>query len=257
METSRVNKRASAPSELVHSDVWGPCPVMSPTGFKYFVTFVDDFSRVTWLYLMNNRSELFSHFSVFCDEIQTQFHVSIQILRSDNVKEYLSEPFQSFMLQHGILHQTSCVDTPSHNWVADKKNRHLLETVRALLFQMNVPKHFWVDVVSTACLLINRMPSSVLNWATPYHQLFSNNFLFPIDPKVFGCTSFVRDVHPQVSKLDLKSLKCIFVGHSHVQKGYRYYCPTLRHYFVSPDVISHSQSLGSCGVYPMLLERSS
>ena len=43
----RVNKRASAPFELIHSDVWGPCPVMSPTGFKYFVTFVDDFSHVT------------------------------------------------------------------------------------------------------------------------------------------------------------------------------------------------------------------
>ena len=48
----RVNKRASAPFELVHSDVWGPCPVMSSIGFKYFVTFVGDFSRVIWLYLM-------------------------------------------------------------------------------------------------------------------------------------------------------------------------------------------------------------
>ena len=62
---------------------------MSSTGFKYFVTFVDDVSRVTWLYLMKSRSELFSHFTAFCDEIQTQFHVPFQILRS-NAKEYLS-----------------------------------------------------------------------------------------------------------------------------------------------------------------------
>ena len=140
------------------------------------------------------------------------------------------------MLQHEILHQTSCVDTPSQNRVVKRKNRHLLETVRALLFQMNAPKHFWVDAVSTACFFINRMPSSVLNWATPYDQLFPNNSLFPIDPKVFGCTCFVRDVHPQVSKLDPKSLKCIFVGYSCVQKGYRCYYPTLRHSFVSTDV---------------------
>ena len=81
------------------------------------------------------------------------------------------------------------------------------------------------------------MPSSILNWATPYHQLFPNNLLFPIDPKVFGCTCFVRDVHPHVSKLDPKSLKCcIFVGYSRVQKGHRCYCPTLRRYFVSTDV---------------------
>ena len=89
----RVNKRVSAPFELVHSDVWGPCPIMSLIGFKYFIIFVDDFSRITWLYLMKSHSKLFSHFSAFCAEIQTQFHVSVQTLRSDNTKEYLLERF--------------------------------------------------------------------------------------------------------------------------------------------------------------------
>ena len=112
----------------------------------------------------------------------------------------------------------------------------ILETAQALLFQMNVPKHFWVDAVSITCFFINKMPSSVLNWATPYHQLFLNNLSVPIVPKVFGCTCFVRDVRPQVSKLDPKSLKCIFVGYSRVQKGYKCYCPTLQRYFVSTDV---------------------
>ena len=68
----RVNKRASAPFELIHYDVWGPCPLMSPTRFKYFVTFVDDFSRATWHYLKKSCCELFSHFSAFCAEIQIQ-----------------------------------------------------------------------------------------------------------------------------------------------------------------------------------------
>ena len=137
---------------------------MSPTGFKYFVTFIDDFSHdVTWLYLMKSCSELFfSHFNAFCVEIQTQFHVSVQT-SSDNAKEYLLKPFQFFMLQHGILHQTSCVDTPSQNRVTERNNRHLLGIGRAFLFPMHVQKHFWVDAVSTACFLINRMSSSVLN----------------------------------------------------------------------------------------------
>ena len=65
---------------------------------------MDNFSRVIWLYIIKSRYELFSHFSDFCVEIQTQLHVSVQTLRSDNVKEYLLEPFQSFMLQHGIFH---------------------------------------------------------------------------------------------------------------------------------------------------------
>ena len=103
--------------------------------------FVDDYSRTTWLYLMKNHLELFYHFLAFCAKIKTQFHTLIQNLRSYNAKEYLSEQFQSFMLHNGILHQTSCVDTPYHNGVFEIKNRHLLETTWALLFQMHVPKH--------------------------------------------------------------------------------------------------------------------
>ena len=55
----RVNKRASAPFQLVHYDVWGPCLDLSLNEFKYFVTFVDDFSHITWLYLMKSRSKIF------------------------------------------------------------------------------------------------------------------------------------------------------------------------------------------------------
>ena len=122
--------------------MWDLCLVVSPTGFRYFVTFVNDYSRTTWLYLMKNRFELFSHFYAFCAETHTQFHVSIQNLRSDNAKEYVSITISILHVQKGILHQTSWVDTPAHNGVAEKKNRHLLETSRALLFQMHVPKHF-------------------------------------------------------------------------------------------------------------------
>ena len=63
---------------------------MSLTGYRYIVTFVDDYSQTTLLYLMKNRFELFSHFSAFSVEIHTQFHVYVQSLRSDNAKEYVS-----------------------------------------------------------------------------------------------------------------------------------------------------------------------
>ncbi|CAM8921688.1 unnamed protein product [Rhodiola kirilowii] len=233
----RVNNRASTPFELVHSDVWGPCPVPSVPGFRYFVTFVDDFSRMTWIYFMKNRSELLQHFSSFCAEIRTQFGVPVKILRSDNAKEYLSAPFHEFMQKHGIIHQTSCVDTPSQNGVAERKNRHLLETARALLFEMQVPKKFWVDAVSTACFLINRMSSTVLSGESPLGSLCPSSSLFPVAPKIFGCTCFVRDVRPHLTKLDPKSLKCIFLGYSRVQKGYRCYSPDLQRYVVSVDVV--------------------
>ena len=100
---------------------------------------------------------------------------------------------------------------------------------------MHVPKHFWADDVSTTCFLINRMPSLVLDRATPFQTLFPQKSLFPIESRVFRCTCFVQDVRLHVSKLDPKSLKCIFLGCSRVQKGYRCYCHSLRRYMVSAD----------------------
>lgn len=69
-----------------------------------------------------------------------------------------------------MFHESSCVNTPSQNGVAECKNRHMLEIARALLLQRQVPKKFWVDAVSTACFLINRMPSTVLSGKTLYHS---------------------------------------------------------------------------------------
>ena len=96
------------------------------------------------------------------------------------------------------------------NGVAERKNKHLHDTTRALLFQMKVPKQFWADVVSTACFLINRMSSTVLDGNVLYSVLFPNKSLFLVEPKVFGNTCYVWDVWTSVTKLDPKTLKGIF-----------------------------------------------
>lgn len=83
---------------------------------------------------------------------------------------------------------------------------------------MNVPTPYWVDAVSTACFLNNRMPSFVLNGGTPYKILLPNKPLYPIVPKIFGSTCFVRDVRQNLSKLDPKSVKCIFLGYPRLQE---------------------------------------
>lgn len=87
---------------------------------------MDDYFHMTWLFLMKNRSDLFSYFCAFCAEIKTQFNVSIHTLHSDNTKEYMSVSFQNYMTPNGILNQTSCVDTPSQNEITEQKNKHLL-----------------------------------------------------------------------------------------------------------------------------------
>ena len=126
------------------------------------------------LFLMKTRSELFSIFQKFYAEIQTQFNISIHVLRSDNAGEYFFAPFTSFMSQHGILHQSFCAHTPQQNGVVERKNRHLVKTARTLLLHSNVPFRFWGDAVLTACYLINHMPSSVLHDRIPHSFLFPN-----------------------------------------------------------------------------------
>ncbi|XP_042946560.1 uncharacterized protein LOC122279793 isoform X3 [Carya illinoinensis] len=231
----RIDKRASSPFELVHSDIWGPINIES-NKFQYFVTFVDDYSRVTWLFLIKARSELLSIFQMFWKQIKTQFNKKVQILRSDNGREYLSGAFATYLSDKGIVHQTSCSYTPQQNGVAERKNRHLLDVTRALLLHMHVPKRFWSDGVLTACHLINRMPSSILNGSSPFSVLFPSSSPFSLPPKIFGCVCFVHNLGPGFDKLDPRSTKCLFVGYSRTQKGYRCYSPTLRRYFTSADV---------------------
>ena len=138
----RLNNWTKSPFELVHTNVWGPCRTASTLGFQYFVTFIDDYSRCTLLFLMKNRAELYSIFQKFYAEILTQFNISIRVLRSDNSREYFSAPFISFMSQNGILHQSSCAYTPQQNGIAKRKNRHLIETACTLLLHYHVPFRF-------------------------------------------------------------------------------------------------------------------
>jgi len=105
---------------------------------------------------MKNRSE-YSIFQSFFNEIKNQFGVSIRILRSDNAREYFSHSFNTFMKSHGILHQASCGYIPQQNGVAERKNRHLVETTHTLLIHGGVPQRFWGDVILSTCYLINRM----------------------------------------------------------------------------------------------------
>ena len=94
---SLVNNQVVSLFTLVHSNVWGPSCVVFVLGFQYFVTFIDNYSWCTWLYLMKNCSKLFSIFESFCAEVKTQFHIFVQVLHSDNGPEYFSTPFTTFM----------------------------------------------------------------------------------------------------------------------------------------------------------------
>jgi hypothetical protein len=117
--------RASTCFEIIHSDVWGISLVISHAHYRYFVTFIDDYSRFTWVYFLRSKAEVFSIFQTFVAYVETQFSTCVKILRSDSGGEYMSHAFQSFLQQKGILSQHSCPYTPQQNGVAERKNRHL------------------------------------------------------------------------------------------------------------------------------------
>ncbi|RVW98707.1 Copia protein [Vitis vinifera] len=237
----QIPYKPSTVFSLVHSDVWGPSRIKNISDTRWFVTFVDDHTRVTWVFLMKEKSEVGHIFQTFNRMVQNQFNSKIQVLKSDNAKEYFTSSLSTYLQNHGIIHISSCVDTPQQNGVAERKNRHLLEVARCLMFSSNVPNYFWGEAILTATYLINRMPSRVLTFQSP-RQLFLKQFPHThaassdLPLKVFGCTAFVH-VYPQNrSKFALRANKCIFLGYSPTQKGYKCYSPTNKRFYTTMDV---------------------
>ncbi|KAH9657194.1 retrovirus-related pol polyprotein from transposon RE1 [Citrus sinensis] len=146
----------------------------------------------------------------------------------------------TFSIEDEIMLWHLRLDTPQQNGVAERKNRHLLEVARSLMFTNRVPKQFWGEAILTASYLINRMPTRIFNFQSPlnvftkfypYAKVFTS-----LPPKIFGCIAFVH-VHKQNrSKLDPRALKCVFLGYSPTRKGYKCYDPLSKKFFVTMDV---------------------
>jgi transposase InsO family protein len=228
--------KATHSFEIIHSDVWGISPTISHAQYKYFVTFIDDYSKYTWVYFLRHKSEVFPMFKLFLALVQTQFSATVKILRSDSGGEYMSHEFQSFLHSKGIISQRSCPYTPQQNGVAERKNRHLLDVVRTLLIESSVPPKFWVEALTTATFLINRLPSQALNLESPYFRLYHHHPTYT-NLHTFGCVCFMHLPPPDRNKLSAQSIRCAFLGYSVTQKGYVCYDPTSNRVRVSRNVL--------------------
>ena len=256
--------RATKCFEVIHSDVWGISPVISHAQYKYFVTFIDDYSRFTWIYFLRSKSEVLQVFQTFIVYVETQFTSVIKVLRSDSGGEYMSNEFQAFLTQKGILSQRSCPYTPQQNGLAERKNRHLLDVVRTLLLESSVPPKFWVEALSAAVYLINRLPSQTLNLDSPYFRLYGH----PPDYKhlrIFGCVCFVHLPSHERHKLSAQSAKCAFMRYSSNHKGFVCYDPASKRFRISRNVIffenqkffpSHDSSSPEVAILPTFNDHS-
>jgi hypothetical protein len=168
--------------------------------------------------------------------IHTQFSRSIKVFRSDNAKEYTSDAFRQLLASEGTLSQTSCPGTSEQNGRAERKHRHIIETIGALMRSSSVPVSLWGEAALTAVYTINRTPSSVLDNKSPYECLYgfapSYNTL-----RVFGCVCFVQLHSHERNKLESRSRMCCFLGYGIGQKGYRCYDPMSKRLRVSRHVV--------------------
>ncbi|KAK9053426.1 hypothetical protein SSX86_030060 [Deinandra increscens subsp. villosa] len=230
------NTRVGSPFSLIHSDVWGPAEVVGGQNFRFFLLFVDDCTRMTWIYFLKHKSEVFEKFTAFYTMVQTQFQTKIQTLRSDNGGEFVNTSMKQFCQTKGIIHQTSCPHTPEQNGTVERKNRILLEITRALLIESQTPKFFLPEALATATYLINRLPTKALNLKTPLQTLSEFTKISPaltLQPRIFGCSVFVHIPKIDRTKLDPCAEKCVLVGYGINQKGYRCYSPRKRHIYTT------------------------
>jgi hypothetical protein len=185
---------------------------------------------------MKNRSEVLTIYRDFAKMIQTQYSKAIKVFRSDNAREYRQTNFSSIFKHYGTIFHTSCSGTSQQNGQAERKLRHILDTVKALTNAASTPVSFWGEAAFTAVYTINRCPSPVIQNTTLYERLFDTAPNYSL-LKVFGCVCFVLLQPYERTKLQTRSQLCCFLGYGLEEKGYWCYDLVAKRLRVSRHVV--------------------
>jgi len=128
-------------------------------GGRYFIIFIDDKSRYTWIYTLKKKSDTLEVFKGFKTLAENSSGRKMKAFRTDNGSEYLSKAFQNFLKQYGIQHQTTTPYTPQQNGVAERANRTIVECARTMIYAQGLGKEFWGEAVTTTTYLKNSSPT--------------------------------------------------------------------------------------------------
>jgi hypothetical protein len=230
---TRSDSKSSSPLELIFSDVWGPA-IESVGRYRYYVSFIDDFSKFTWIYLIKHKSDVFHKFQDFQAMVERQFNKKILAVQSDWGGEY--ERLNSFFTKIGIMHHVSCPRTHQQNGAAERKHRHIVEVGLSLLSYASMPLKYWDEAFIVAVHLINRLPSRVIHFTTPLERL-SNQKPDYSSMRTFGCACWPHLRPYNSHKLQFRSKQCIFLGYSVLHKGFKCLDVASGRIYVSRDVI--------------------
>ncbi|KAJ9547479.1 hypothetical protein OSB04_020022 [Centaurea solstitialis] len=228
--------RASHQLQLVHSDICGPIKPASNSGKRYILSFIDDFSRKTWVYFLHEKSEAFVTFKNYKAYVEKEIGAHITCLRTDRGGEFTSNEFREFCQTQGINRQLTTAFTPQQNGVAERKNRTIMNAVRSMLSEKKVPRTFWPEAVKWCVHIQNRSPTAAIEKKTP-EEAWSGEKPTVEYFRIFGCIAHVHVPDQRRSKLDDKSRKCIFLGVSDESKAWRLYDPVSEKVVTSKDVV--------------------
>ena len=248
-------KRGNEPLSLIHSDVCGKMNVKSLGGAEYFVTFIDDKTHFTWVYVIKHKDEVFQKFCEWKVMVEKSTGYKVKILRTDNGGEFTSTEFKRYLKGEGIRHELTIPKTPQQNGVAERMNRTLLETVRSMLLGANMPQRFWAEALSTAVYLRNCSPTKAVSNMTPYEAWYGEKPQVT-RLRVFGCTAYAHIAKDERRKLDSKAKKCILLGYGSVTKGYCLFDIKLKRVIHSRDVIFDETTCGFIEDHPNTVPES-
>nr|DAD45035.1 TPA_asm: hypothetical protein HUJ06_003265 [Nelumbo nucifera] len=207
---------SSHPLEIIFSNVW-TSPIYSVDGFKYYVIFVDHYTRYTWYYPLKQKSDVYDVFIRFKALVKNQFKHRIVTLYSDNGGEY--QALKNFLSTNGISHLTTLPHTSEHNGISERRHRHIVETGLSLLTHASMPLSYWTYAFATTVYLINRMPTPTLNLSSPFETIFGSPPNYT-KLRVFGCLCYPWLRPYSQHKLDSRSTPCVFLGYSLTQGAY-------------------------------------
>nr|CAN66083.1 hypothetical protein VITISV_028833 [Vitis vinifera] len=231
--------RATDVLELIHTDICGPYPTASWNGQQYFITFIDDYSRYGYLFLIHEKSQSLDVFKTFKAEVELQLNKRIKSVKSDCGGEYYGRydgsgeqrpgPFAKYLEECGIVPQYTMPGSPSMNGVAERRNRTLKDMVRSMISHSTLLEKLWGEALKTAAYILNRVPTKAAA-KTPY-ELCTGRKPSLKHFHIWGCPAEARPYKPHEKKLDSKTVSSYFIGYAERSRGFKFYDLAIRSIF--------------------------
>jgi hypothetical protein len=210
----------SRPLELLHMDLFGPVAYLSIEGSKYGLVIVDDFSRFTWVFFLQDKSETQGTLKRFLRRAQNEFELKVKKIRINNGYEFKNLQVKKYLEEESIKHEFSVPYMPHQNGVVERKNRMLIDMTITILGEYKTPERFWSEAVNTACHAINGLYLHRLLNKTSYELLTGNK------PNVsyfcvIGSKCYILVKKGRHSKFAPKVVEEFLVGYDSNTKAYR------------------------------------